>query len=220
MVTSTFTVRPGEPITSELWNKMVAASRAAQVCLGGENVNLNQIPHGTTINARFVRSWVHPWRMQASYTHALFHPGTINGISPTIKASRGGDIKLSNNPPPTLAISPSEWDDSGFAWMVLEITMDDDWRQIKKAQILQRPNITREDSKHVDTPQLYLGYAGFNDSHTARYPLVRLQRVQNVAAGGQLRFSYWQVAMFNLQHKAVPPIEGQTSISRHYFWPA
>jgi hypothetical protein len=118
-------------------------------------------------------------------------------------------------------MSSSEWDDQGFAWMVLELSFDPEdtsWREIKSVEIKQRANVTREDKQHLDTPQLYLGYAGFNDSHTARYPLARMQRVQSSTV--KLAFNYWQVAMFNLQHQATPPIPGQTSVSRHYFWPA
>lgn len=210
-------VKAGDPLTMDLWNKMVAAARASQLCLGGENVNINQMPHGSLINSRFVRTWQHPWRMSASYAYAMFLPGTINGITPTVSGPQGRDVPINNNPAPVLPMSTSDWDDNGFAWIALELTYDDNWKEIKKAEVVQRPNITREDSQHLDTPQLYLGYAGFNSTHTARYPLVRLQRVQTQA--GTLRFNYWQVAMFNLQTKCTPPIQGQTSVSRHYYWP-
>jgi len=212
-------VKPGDPVTAEIWNQMAAAARASKLCLGGDNVNVRQTTQGSLINSRFVRGWNHPWKMNSSYKVAQFLPGTINGITPTVDTGRDGDIKLTNNPAPSLAISTSEWDDEGFAWMVLELTFDEHWREIKKAEVRQRPNVTRQDKQHLDTPQLYLGYAGFNDTHTARYPLVRMQRTRTVAQGG-LAFRYWQVAMFNLQHKATPPIQEQTSVSRHYFWPA
>jgi hypothetical protein len=211
------TVKAGDPVTMELWNKMVSAANASQLCLGGENVNVHKLPHGSLINSKFVRTWQHPWRMTASYTHAMFLPGTINGMTPTVADAHGNDTLINNNPPPAMPMSKSDWDDNGFAWIALELTYDDHWREIKKAEIKQRANITRQDSQHLDTPQLYLGYAGFNDTHTARYPLVRLQRITTQA--GDLRFGYWQVAMFNLQTKATPPIQGQTSVSRHYFWP-
>lgn len=221
MISDFLHVKAGDPVTAELWNRMLASARASQLCLGGENVNVHQLPHGSLINSRFVRAWVHPWRVIASTSFARFHPGTINGMTPTISGPLGKDIPMNNNPQPTLPMSTSAWDDQGFAWIVLELTFaDNTWRDIKKAEILQRPNVTREDSHHLDSPQLYLGYAGFNDSLTARYPLVRLQRISGTTGTGKLAFNYWQVAMFNLQHQAVPPIEGQTGISRHYFWPA
>lgn len=210
-------VKAGDPITMDLWNRMVSAARASQLCLGGENVSVHQMPHGSLINSRFVKGYQHPWRMVASYAYAQFFPATINGVTPTVTGPQGKDVLINNNPAPVLPMSKSAWDDQGFAWMVLELTYDDAWKEIKRAEILQRPNITRQDSQHLDTPQLYLGYAGFNDTHTARYPLVRLQRVQSTA--GDLKFNYWQVAMFNLQTQATPPIQGQTSVSRHYFWP-
>jgi hypothetical protein len=221
MTTDFLNVKAGDPVTMEKWNQMVASARSSQLCLGGDNVRIRKLPHGSLINSRFVRTWVHPWRMTASFSHAMFHPGTINGMSPTIAAAQGRAVPINNNPPPALPMSSSEWDDQGFSWMVLELSFDPQdtsWREIKSVEIKQRANITREDKQHLDTPQLYLGYAGFNDSHTARYPLVRMQRVKS--STNKLAFNYWQVAMFNLQHKAVPPIPGQTSISRHYFWPA
>jgi hypothetical protein len=218
MNTDFLNVNPGDPITPELWNRMVAASRSSQLCLGGENVDIHRLPHGSLINSRFVQNWVHPWYMTASYAYAQFYPGTINGMTPTVAAAEGVDVPINFNPQPILPMSTSEWDDQGFAWMVLELTFADaTWKDIKKAEIKQRANVTREDKTHLDAPQLYLGYAGFNDTLTARYPLVRLQRVQSQTT--KLVFNHWQVAMFNLQHQATPPIQGQTSVSRHYYWP-
>jgi hypothetical protein len=214
-------VKAGDPVTMELWNKMVAAARSTQLCLGGENVNIHRMPHGSLINSRFVKGYQHPWRMIASYAYAQFYPATVNGITPTVTGPEGKDVLINNNPAPVLPMSKSEWDDKGFGWMALELTYKDNWKTISKAEIVQRANITRQDKQHLDTPQLYLGYAGLVNSETgvqiARYPLVRLQRVDSQA--GDLKFNFWQVAMFNLQTQATPPIQGQTSVSRHYFWP-
>src|SRR5262245_11923348 len=113
-------VRAGDPVTQELWNRMTAAARASQLCLGGENINLRQMPHGSLINGRFVRGWHHPWKMVASYRIAQLLPGMINGMVPTVNTGKDGQVKLDHNPAPFLQLSTSEWDDQGFAWIVLE----------------------------------------------------------------------------------------------------
>jgi hypothetical protein len=208
-------VKPGDLITADIWNKMAASADRSKMLFGGENARVNMTPHGTLVNAKFVGGYSHPWRVLPSIDHLVVNPGTINNVMPTIKG-----VPLDSRPAPQLDIDTGLYDQSGMGWIAAILTCDNAWITIKHLEIKQVANITREDSTAQMNPQLYLGYAGFSDQ-TARYPIARIQKIPS-PPGEDFGYRLWQIAMFNLQWKAKPPagpgMPG-SQVSRHFYWP-
>lgn len=208
-------VRPGDKITATGWNRMVRASKAAQVGYGGENVRITRTPHGTLINAKHTVGWNHPFRVISGRNNCIVNPGLVNDIMPTIHTTAGlggggGDIKLNASPQPYLFFN-SNFNSRGEGYIALELTFDDKWQKITKCEVIQCANINRLDTEVVDMPQFYYGFPGL-PGFKSRYPIAKLKLE---STGG---ISVFQVAMFNLNHKSRPGV-GVGSV-RHFYWPA
>jgi hypothetical protein len=209
-------VNKGDPITAALWNKMAQSADASKLLLGGENTRVNISPHGTHIHSKFVGGWTHPWRVNASITYASIEPGTVNGIMAQIKG-----VRLDQRPPPLLEIDTGSYDSSGNAWIAIVLTMDKANTSIEKVEVKQVPNLTTAESTGISNPQLYIGYVGIG--RESRYPIARMERIPS-APGEDNGYRLWQVAMFNLQHKAKPPTQTSpggvgSQLTRHFYWP-
>lgn len=203
-------VKPGDPVTADKWNQMVKANRANDVLIGGENVRIQKLPHGTLVNAKHGGGFLHPWRTLVSPTSARVMPGLVNGQQPTIKDARGTEHKLNEQPPPLLPILDGNFNHN-LGWIALELTVSDDYRTIKKAHVVQC-DVILDSEYDTNNPFFFYGLPG-RAGHKVRYPLARLERI---ARG---RYNVFQVAMFNLNWIAKPPTPGQSAISRHFFWP-
>lgn len=219
------TVKPGDPITSDLWNRLLRATERTDVLYGGDNMRVTKTPHGTLIHAKHVGGFLHPWRVLASNTKISVYPGLINGRTPTIN-----DKPMTDRvPPPLLELSKDSFN-KGLGWVALELETDKDkndksetpnmYATIKTAKVVQCQMIASSE-KLTDNPFFYFGYPGIGD-FKVRYPLARLQLVGDGV-------NVYQVAMFNLNWKAKPPqpTGGGTAgtalgsaFPRHFFWPA
>lgn len=205
-------VKRGDAITADLWNRMEKASLRSRVLLGGENMRVDQFPHGALLSAKHGGGWDHPWRVIISSAAAMVSPGTVNGEKPTIKDKAGHQQLMTNRPPPLIALSHSLFDSHGNGWIALELLLDKNYNAIKTAEVKQTMTITGAELT-TDNPFFFFGLPGIA-GFKARYPLAKLKRLP----GGGMQV--YQIAMFNVNHKAKPPQEGQTSLARHFFWPA
>lgn len=214
-------VKPGDPITAEIWNRLLAATDRSNVLYGGENIRVTKLPHGTIVNAKNTMGWLHPWKVIAAKKTATVLPGLINGEEPTmIDKKTGQPKKLSDRPPPQLSINERSLGANGIGWIALELETDEKYRAIKTAEVVQCQVITLSEEKTAN-PYFYFGLGGIGNFRV-RYPLARLQKAIN-------GISVYQVAMFNLNWAAKPPAPsgtgtarqaGQSALPRHFFWPS
>lgn len=212
------TVRKGDPITAEIWNRMQRAGDRSSVLLGGENTRISRMPHGTLINAKHVGVFVHPFRVTVSGLSAIVLPGLVNGEVPTMRlatGSSGVNVPLDNRPPPVMKLSRALFDQIGQGWIALELKVEEKFFKIEKAEVIQCANITQANNNVINNPFFYFGLPGLPGGRV-RYPIARL-----FLRGGGIEC--FQVAMFNMNHKTKPPAPagtGNTMLPRHFFWPA
>jgi hypothetical protein len=214
-------VRPGDPITAEIWKQLLSSTDRASVLYGGENVRIVKSPHGTLLNAKNSGlGFLHPWRVTISRTTAQVYPGLVNGGKPTIKDPVTGEDKaLQDRPPPVILLNDNIFSASGIGWIALQITTDKTYKPIKKAEVIQCQVIVGSEVV-TDNPFFFFGLPGIGNFQV-RYPLARLQRV------AKFKYDVFQVAMFNLNWIAKPPALAsgtakqatQGVLPRHFFWP-
>jgi hypothetical protein len=215
------TVKPGDPITAEIWHQLLKSVDRSNTLYGGENTRVTKTPHGTFVNAKTIAGWLHPWRVLVSRDHATVYPGLINGQKPLmLDKVTGNELSLDNRPPPLLPLNDNSFN-NGVGYIALELTCDNKYQKITKAHVIQCQVIIGSELT-TSNPYLYFGLPGVGNFQV-RYPLARLQRVASQ------KFVVYQVAMFNLNWKAKPPLPsgggtGATAIGsafpRHFFWPA
>jgi hypothetical protein len=228
---SSLKVKPGDPITADIWNRMLNSADRSNVLYGGENTRITKTPHGTLVNAKTIGGYLHPWRVLVSATNASIQPGLINGQTHTIN-SNGSDPPITDRTPPSLLAIDTNNFNNGLGWIALELETDKDPKQpsddpifkytiIKTAKIIQCKVITGSELT-TKNPFFYFGFPGIGN-FKVRYPLARLQSV------GEDQVLVFQVAIFNLNWKAKPPQPsgggtGGTAVGsafpRHFFWPA
>lgn len=219
-------VKPGDPITADIWNRLLRSTDRSNILYGGENIRVAHLPQGTLINAKHVGGFLHPWRVLVSTQTISVYPGLINGSKPKmLDANTGQDQELTNRPPPLLQLNNNTFKSDGTGWVALELTTDKGYKDIKKVIVKQCQMIT-EAERTTNNPFFYFGLPGIEgvNSYKVRYPLARLQRV------GEGQVLVTQVAMFNLNWVAKPPpppggagTKGTTigsAFPRHFFWPA
>lgn len=206
-------VKRGDAIASDLWNRLVATNRARTI-FQGENTRINMMPAGTIVHSNTQGyTWVHPWMASISNTGAVLQPGLVNLMEPSV-ATKEGDIKMSESP--VLVFQDSLWDDAGNGWICVELQMDDKDGEIKEIHVVQAPNISTDETTVIELPQLFHGIGGLPD-HRARYPLVKIRRVDVGTVDVAIEATY-QIAMFHMNHKAKPAVTPD-GIARHFFWP-
>lgn len=187
-------VKPGQPITAALWNKLVAAARSCRI-ISGDGIRLRQTPDGTLISCSTWRPWNHPFKVSMSGTSATIGRGLVNGIEPKIKdVSIGGDEE-SGKPQPKLEFTEPKIGKDGRGWIAIEVTCDKEkqWA-LTAATVVQVADLKSDDPAK------------------ARHPLSMLRKSKD----GSL--SHFQIEFFNLQHKAEVRESGKPA--RHFFWPA
>lgn len=222
MAQDPLSVKSGEPITADKWNRMQKAAVASQILLGGDNVRTTSTPMGTLISSKHGGGWNHPWRVVSSQLSARVYPGTVNGQYPTILDADGTEKTIDVKPPPYLNLSqPKINQRNNVGWIALELELDEDYRTIKTAKIVQVDYIVGSEL-HTDNPFFFFGLPGIGN-FKVRYPLARLQWFPNTSS-----IDIYQVAMFNLNHVAKPPDAqrngpgepNRSSLPRHFFYPA
>ncbi len=225
------TVKQGDPISAEKWTRMQRESERNTILYGGENTRVNKNTRGVMINAFNKGGFLHPWRALVSSQTATIWPGTINGTFPKIKDQDGTLRDITERPPPLIPMVGAKFNPSDIGWIALELQLEDDYRKIKTATVVQTDYIVGSEGhgtpgttgfvQGTNNPFFYFGNPGIGDKKV-RYQLVRLRKVGVDTKGNNLIDSF-QVAMFNLNWACKPPAgPGNTGsqIPRHFFWPA
>lgn len=206
-------VRPGQPITAELWNLARAAHRAS-LLRSGPGIRLRQTPNGTIITGvSGGPAWDHPFKVSLIDSRAKITPGTVNGIEPRID-----DVPLSgtdDDPPPELTWSKLKLDTEQRGYIALELTCDEKWKIIPELlTVVQVASFDSDDSGAPPAgsggPASAGGVPGLL-GRRARYPLAMLRQRKSG------RVDVFQIVHFALQHRAQPRNE-TAQIARHFFW--
>jgi hypothetical protein len=210
-------VKPGEAVTAEKWNQMQKAAAASQVLRGGENTRIQMTPHGTLINTKHGGGWNHPWRVVTSQKEATIYPGTVNGEYPSIKTPDNQVTRIDAKPAPRLDMVFPKVGPNGVGWIALELQLEDDYRMIKTAMVVQTDYIVGSELA-TNNPFFFFGLPGIG-GHKVRYPLARLHYFRDSGA-----LDIFQVAMFNLNHTCKPPNPdpdpAKSTLPRHFFFPS
>jgi hypothetical protein len=214
-------VQPGEKITAQKWNQMQRAAAASQVLRGGENIRIQVTPHGTILNSKHGGGFNHPWRVVASQLQARVYPGTVNGEYPSMVDRDGNIIRMDAKPPPYLDLSAPKIGLNDVGWIAIELKLKDDYRTIETARVVQCDFIVGSE-KGTTNPFFFFGLPGIGN-FSVRYPIARLQWFRDSQS-----LDIYQVAMFNLNHTCKPPAQqttapgtkAQSTLPRHFFFPA
>ena len=207
-------VRRGQPITAELWNRLVAAVRSVRL-LPGDGARLRSTPAGTIVGfSASPASWSHPFLVSLTgESTADIQPGLVNAIEPTI-----GGIALSGTdrkPQPKLEFGKLKLDGDGRGYVAVEITCGKKW-EILTMEMVQ---VAYFDSENGEDPPLGSGgpsaIGGIPGilGRRVRYPLAMLRKRRT----GQV--ALFQIVFTNLTHRA-QPTDATSDIARHFFWPA
>ncbi|EDY21070.1 hypothetical protein CfE428DRAFT_1363 [Chthoniobacter flavus Ellin428] len=206
-------VRRGQPITAELWNKLVAAVRSVRL-LPGDGARLRSTPDGTLVGFDAAPSpWPHAFQVTLfGQTAAQISSGLVNGIEPKI-----GDVPMSGTdkqPPPRLEFGKLKLDPNNRGYVAIEITCDDKW----KITTMEMVQVAYFDSENGEDPPTRSGgvsaiggIPGIS-GRRVRYPVAMLVQRKS----GQL--DVVQIVFFNLAHRAQPR-DNQSDAARHFFWP-
>ena len=206
-------VRRGQPITAELWNKLVAAVRSVRL-LPGDGARLRSTPDGTLVGFDAgSSSWAHPFQVTlVGQTAAQISSGLVNAIEPQI-----GDVPLSGTntqPPPRLEFGKPKLNANNCGYIAIEITCDDKWA----ITIMEMVQVAYFDSESGEEPPEGSGGASATggipgiSGRRVRYPVAMLLQRKS----GQL--DVVQIVFFNIAHRA-QPLDSQTDTARHFFWP-
>ncbi len=206
-------VRPGQPITAELWNLARAAHRAS-LLRSGPGIRLRQTPDGTIISGPDAGpAWDHPFNVSLIDSRAKITPGTVNGIEPRID-----DVPLSgtdDDEPPVIEWDRLNVDDDGRGYIALELTCDEKWKI--KPELLTLVQVAYFDSEDGEEPPegsggpASAGGVPGLSGRRARYPIAMLRQ----RASGHV--DVFQIVHFALQHRAQPRNEA-AEVARHFFW--
>jgi len=206
-------VRRGQPITAELWNKLVAAVRSVRL-LPGDGARLRSTPNGTLVGFDAPSApWAHPFQVTLiGQSAAQISSGLVDAIEPKID-----DVPLSgtdDQPPPRLEFGKLKLDANNRGYVAIEITCDEKWK-ITKMEIVQ---VAYFDSESGEEPPE--GSGGV--SAIGGIPGISGRRVRYPVAMLRLRKSglleVFQIVFFNLAHRAQPR-DDRSQIARHFFWP-
>lgn len=198
-------VRPGQPITAELWNLARAFVRANQL-RAGDGVRLRWTPDGTIISApQTSADFDHPFCVTLVGNAARITPGTINSLPVFIEG-----VPLDDEPPPHLEWSKLDVDDEGRGFIAVEFACDKDWKvDPETLTVVQVADWGSEDGRRAKDQGVAQEAPSLNDRRT-RWPLAMLRQ----RAGKQI--DVFQITMAPLQHRAVP--RADTNAARHFFW--
>lgn len=187
-------VRPGQPITAALWNKLVAAARSCRI-LAGDGIRLRQTPDGTLISCSTWKPWNHPFKVSVSGSSATIGRGLVNGIEPKIDDVPIGGDEATGKGQPKLEFKEPKLGKDGRGWIAVEVTCDKEkqWT-VSDATVVQVADLKSD------------------DPIKARHPIAMLRKTK----GGSLL--HFQIEFFNLQHKVDVRESGKSA--RHFFWPA
>ena len=113
-------VRRGQPITADLWNRLVVAVRAVRL-LPGDGARLFSTPDGTIVGFNAPSApWSHPFQVSLiGQSAAEIRPGLINSVEPKID-----DVPLSgtdSEPPPKLQFGKLRLDADNRGYIAVEI---------------------------------------------------------------------------------------------------
>ena len=206
-------VRRGQPITAELWNRLVAAVRTVRL-LPGDGARLRSTPDGTIVGFDAVPApWAHPFQTSlVGKSAAIIGSGLINSIEPKID-----DVPLSGSktdPTPRLNFGTPKLDPDGRGYVAAEITCDDKWK-IKTMEMVQVAYFDSENGEDPPEgsggPSAIGGIPGLS-GRRVRYPIAMLRQ----RSTGQI--DLFQIVFFNVVHRAQPK-DATTDIARHFFWP-
>lgn len=205
-------VRKGQPITAELWNRLVAAVRATRL-LPGVGARLRSMPHGTIIGFDAAPvSWAHPFQVSlVGNTAAQIRPGRVNMIEPKIDG-----VALSgteDEPSPKLEFGKLQLDKEDRGYIAIEITCGPKW-EIKTAEMVQVAYFDSETGEEPPPgsggPSSIGGIPGLT-KRRVRYPIAMLR----LRKSGRL--DLFQIVFFNVAYRAKPR-DDKTDIARHFFW--
>lgn len=184
-------VKPGQPITAALWNKLAAAARSCRI-LAGDGVRLRQTPDGTLISCSVWKPWSHPFKVSLSGDTATVGRGLVDGVEPKIKGVPIGGDPANGKPQPKLEIREPEFDEEGRGWIAVEVTCDSEKWDVTEATIVQVADLKSAD------------------------PLKGLHPLAMIRDTGGATMTLFQIAHFNLQHRADVREGGKAA--RHFFW--
>jgi hypothetical protein len=211
-------VRRGQPITAELWNKLVAAVRSVRLW-PGDGARLRSTPDGTIVGFDAASSrWPHPFQVTLfGQSAAQIRSGLVNDLEPKI-----GDVPLSGTesdtglaqPPPRLEFGKLKLDSNNRGYVAIEITCDEKWK-ITAMQMVQVAYFDSENGE--DPPAASGGVSAIGgipgiSRRRVRYPVAMLLQRKS----GQL--DVMQIVFFNLAHRAQSR-NTQSDAARHFFWP-
>lgn len=206
-------VKRGQPLTAELWNRLVAAMRAVRL-LPGDGARLRSMPDGTIISFDAATApWSHPFQVSLiGQSAAQIQPGLINSIEPQISgvALSGTDTK----PPPKLEFNKLKLDADNRGYVAVEITCGTKW-EIKAMEMVQVAYFDSENGEDPPPgsggPSAIGGIPGLS-GRRVRYPVAMLRQ----RSTGQL--DLFQIVFFNIVHRAQAR-DAETDSARHFFWP-
>ena len=206
-------VRRGQPITADLWNRLVAVVRAVRL-LPGDGARLRSTPDGTIIGFDAAPApWAHPFQVSLiGRSAAQIGPGLVNAIEPKIDGAplSGTDGK----PPPKLEFGKLKLDKDGRGYVAIEITCDGKWK-LKTMEMVQVAYFDSENGEDQPPgsggPSAIGGIPGIS-GRRVRYPLAMLRQ----RTSGQL--DLFQIVFFNIVHRAQPR-NATNDVARHFFWP-
>jgi hypothetical protein len=206
-------VRRGQPITAELWNRLVATVRAVRL-LPGDGARLRSTPDGTIVG--FDAAPVplpHPFQVSLlGLTAAQIRPGTINSIEPKIDGVplSGTDEKS----PPRLEFRKLKLDADDRGYIAAEIACGEKW-EIKTIEMVQIAYFDSENGEDPAPgsggPSSVGGIPGIS-GRRVRYPVAMLRRRKSG------RIDVFQIVFFNIVHRAQPR-DDKSNVARHFFWP-
>lgn len=205
-------VKRGQPITAELWNRLVGAVRAVRL-LPGDGARLRSTPDGTIIGFDAASApWSHPFQVSLiGQTAAEIRSGFVNAIEPEING-----VPLSGDdaePPPKLEFGKLKLDPDGRGYVAIEITCGTKW-EIKTMEMVQVAYFDSENGEDPPAgsggPSAIGGIPGIS-GRRVRYPIAMLRQ----RSTGDL--DLFQMVFFNLAHRAQPR-DAATDSARHFFW--
>jgi len=168
------------------WQRLVDFADTLRIFSGPGILISPRLGGGITISALpNNKAFDHPWRASLSAKEALFEPGRVNGIEPTINGipmsgRNGGDR-------PRLALSESLFTPTGESWLAIELTRNDAGK-IVSLRIVQVERLdSGGDLRFVDggSPEI--------KPNVALEPIALLYRGIEKVGFGQLR----QIRFFN-----------------------
>ena len=206
-------VRRGQPITADLWNRLVAAVRAVRL-LPGDGARLRSMPDGTIVGFDAAPApWAHPFQVSLiGQSAAEIRTGLLNAIEPKIAGVplSGTDDK----PPPKLEFGKLKLDTDNRGYIAVEITCGKKW-EITTMEMVQVAYFDSESGEEPPEgsggPSSIGGIPGIS-GRRVRYPLAMLRQ----RSTGQL--DLFQIVFFNIVHRAQPR-DDAADVARHFFWP-